>query len=266
MGKDYSDYVCVVYGGGERVRHVEHIRQIKKDAEVLSFKYNGNTYLVNKDRAMRLKGHQPWKHWGWDDPLFYLQEMVRSKKVAALLYREPSYGPAKELIERRIPKAYVCKECGYRSEKVKAVKMHILGKHKVKEPGPLVKIEYEVQTTTKPGKAHVLEPMHINRIRQPSGRMIGDPDPAPSISPNPVLMAFGMYDGLDPTAPTFPPVVDMVSPRVMKAILDRPHFRRAYKSFRFGNLVAISQRWWIWLALAVVGIFIMLYLTGNFRV
>jgi hypothetical protein len=63
----------------------------------------------------------------------------------------------------------------------------------------------------------------------------------------------------------YPPLSETVSPRVLKAITDSPQFRRAYKSFKFGNLTPITAKWYIWVIVAVVGIFGILIMTGNFQ-
>lgn len=265
MGRDYTDYVCIVFGGGERKRHVEHFRQLRKDPEAKQFEYNGNIYIVQKDDAMNLRNYRPWPKWSFRRPLHHIREAFRTKRVAGILYQEPSFGPARELISTKEPTSYACTECDYKSDTLKQTKMHIIGKHKLKDYAKHIKVTYTTRTAPKASKRHVVYPMHISRIHQPSGRQVGSPSPEPSARPNPILYAMGIYEGIDPTQPSFPPVTDMVSPRVMKAILDRPHFRRAYKSFKFGNLVAISQKWWLWLALAVVGIFVIFILTGNFQ-
>lgn len=70
------------------------------------------------------------------------------------------------------------------------------------------------------------------------------------------------YEG----APNWPPLTETVSPRVLKAIVDSPQLRRAYKSFKFGNIVPLNNKWWLWLVVAIGGIFLVLMLTGNFEV
>lgn len=64
----------------------------------------------------------------------------------------------------------------------------------------------------------------------------------------------------------YPPLDETVSPRVLKAIVDSPQFRKAYKSFKFGNLTPITAKWYIWVIVAFAAVFAILFMTGNFNV
>ena len=63
----------------------------------------------------------------------------------------------------------------------------------------------------------------------------------------------------------YPPLNETISPRVLKAITDSPQFRKAYKSFKFGNLTPITSKWYIWVIVAVGAVFAILIVTGNFN-
>jgi hypothetical protein len=257
--KDFTDYVTLVFGAGERVYELGHIRQLKKDEPIETFDYNNHTYLLNKDRAMRLKSWAPWRKWDWNHPIFSVTEAFRSKKVGLVVYQEPEPSqPKMESVTKQVPKDFSCKICGFQSSRLSSLKMHCSKKHKAAKHSMIIIPNYETITELVP-IIELVEPLHISRKHQPSGRMVGDPVPELQFSPA------STDDFYDPNEPSVPPLVDTVSPRVLKAIVDSEQFRKAYKSFKFGNLTPITAKWWLWLVLAIVGVFIFLILTGNFQ-
>ena len=119
MPKEHSDYVLMVLDSGDRIYHLEHARCIKDkllfDSRIpiqngpgsrplktpdtpikygpgLWVQMNGHKYLLNLDRAYRVKW-APWKKWIVKKPYwknFYkpLLELTRSKKIGLLFYKE----------------------------------------------------------------------------------------------------------------------------------------------------------------------------------
>ena len=168
MAKDFTDYILMVLDSGDRVYHQVHLRHQKGklyNPELVDFKtavphgtsfiaqpVNGHKYLLNLDRAYRVKW-APWKkvlvrpaikikfkkkgveYVKIKKPLFplkvyaTLKEFARSKKVGLLFYQEP---------------------CN-----------HKCSKHP------------ECQGDAPCHAPDFVEPMHISRIHQPSGEMKG---------------------------------------------------------------------------------------------
>ena len=86
------------------------------------------------------------------------------------------------------------------------------------------------------------EPIHISRIAQPSGRMLGTEEPP---------------EGL----------VDKISPFILKMIVDASSkYRKAYKSYAFGLKQKLMSNWVLLLILGIVGVVMLLYFTGYIRV
>jgi len=146
MAKEYTDYILMTLGSGERVYDTVHLRYHKGklyNPDMVDFKkalpfgvgfiaqpLNGHKYLLNLDRAYRINW-APWKKFIIKKPYwknFYkpLIELTRSKKVGLLFYQEPCN--------------HKCSKC--------------LDKDCSKIP-------------------NMVEPMHISRIHQPSGEMKG---------------------------------------------------------------------------------------------
>ena len=170
MARDFTDYVAEIFGAGERVVHLEHFRQLKKDPEITDFEFNGRKYLLNKDRAMRVRW-TPWKKWTWKHPLDSLFELTRSKKVGLIVYREPKFSqPELEEVITEVPEKYQCKICQFTTEYERTAKAHVTKKHKG------AKHEMVIDTIMKQlkhleVKQEVVEPYHISRMHQPSGRL-----------------------------------------------------------------------------------------------
>ena len=169
MPRDFTDYVALVFGGGERVYHIRHFRQLKNDAEVNDFELNGRQYLLNKDRAMRIRGWTPWRKIFLKRPVHTLNELMRGKKVGLIIYREPKEGtPITEPVEEEVIADYSCKICDFVTEHERSIKTHITRKHKGAKHEMVAIPRYETQMVEKPV---TVEPMHISRIHQPSGVM-----------------------------------------------------------------------------------------------
>ncbi len=149
MPKDYTDYVLMVLGSGDRVYELVHLRFQKGklyNPQLVSFQkalplgprfiaqpVNGHKYLLNLDRAYRVNW-APWKKLVIKKPYwknFYkpLLEFARAKKVGLLFYQEPC--------------DHKCSKC---PDKDGAKCQSI---------------------------PDLIEPMHISRIHQPSGVMKG---------------------------------------------------------------------------------------------
>ena len=207
MAKDFTDYILMVLDSGDRVYHQVHLRHQKGklyNPELVDFKtavphgtsfiaqpVNGHKYLLNLDRAYRVKW-APWKkvlvrpavkikfkkkgieYVRVKKPLFplkvyaTLKELVRSKKVGLLIYQEPN---PPITVEDKVPVKWFCSACDFETDSASGIKVHISAKHKdatIKPPGVLNKIEKRVIRAAEP-----IEPMHISRIHQPSGVMKG---------------------------------------------------------------------------------------------
>lgn len=169
MPRDYTDYVALVFGGGERVYHIRHFRQLKNDDEVNDFELNGRRYLLNKDRAMRIRGWAPWKKIYLKRPVHTLNELLRGKKIGLIIYREPSDDkPTTKPVERRTVIDYTCKICDFQTEHERSIKTHITRKHRGAKHELVATPRYETKTFM---ELVTVEPMHISRIHQPSGVM-----------------------------------------------------------------------------------------------
>jgi hypothetical protein len=138
-GKDYSDILICVLDAGERLYHLDHRRNFKgSKLNGTTYEMNGHKYILNLDRAYRIRW-APWKKLIVAKPYMrnasrFFNELTRSKKIGLLLYQEPCTNK--------------CPSCKYKD---KDVCLDVLGK-----PIP-----------------SLIEPMHISRIHQPSGRMMG---------------------------------------------------------------------------------------------
>ena len=106
MAKPPTDYVLFFLGlsqgrsgARELTVHKKHILASRLDlTKRYQEDYNGNTYHFNRNRAFKLKGWIPWKMWDQKRPFKSLLEMLRKKRIAALIYLEPS---AKELMSSK---------------------------------------------------------------------------------------------------------------------------------------------------------------------
>lgn len=92
--RDFTDYVVMVFDSGERVYHLGHIQSFKgknaggKEIQGTPYPFGGHKYLLNLDRAYRIKW-APWKKIAWKHPRQTFKELLRSKKIGLLLYQEP---------------------------------------------------------------------------------------------------------------------------------------------------------------------------------
>jgi hypothetical protein len=192
MAKEFTDYVLMVLGMGERVYDLEHARQIKgrlyfdhpekitvrkmkQPSDDRTRNVNGHQYLLNLDRAYRVNW-TPWKKLVVEKPYWRnfchpIIELIRSKKVGLLIYQEriQELGPP-VVREEKIPIGWACPACDFKRKERKGVKRHITVKHKGENLEP--KEECQVNTITTPTLLPI-PPMHISRIHQPSGVMKG---------------------------------------------------------------------------------------------
>lgn len=245
MARDYTDYVIEIHGAGDRVYFQKHLRQLKKDEPVEEFDFQGCTYLVNKDRAVRVKGYTPWRKLDRKRPLWSLMEVFRTKKVGIIKDLEPLPGPSEmEEVVTEVPEAFTCKICGFKHDEERVLKGHVTKKHKGAKHAMVVLPVMKQIREMRP-KKRLVEPLHISRMHQPSGILMGP-------------------QGEASTRPT-DSLLNIITPRLLKVEIEDDTYKKAYKSYRFGNVLPITQKWYIWVIVAVVGIFGILILTGNFQ-
>lgn len=208
-GKDFTDFVIMVHGAGERLAFVSHLWSSeykgpfkRREANRLQgqiHRMNGNKYVLNLDRATRIKW-APWKKINWKRPFWTLNELTRSKKIGLIRYQEPC--------------DHKCSKCPDNN-------------------GDKCKTSLEV-----------IEPIHISRTHQPSGRILDSAKP------------------LDPKQKT-PILTSWLSPYGLKMIVDSsPKYKKAYKSYAFGLLKKLGGKWMYLLIAGVVIIVLILYFTG----
>jgi hypothetical protein len=191
MAKEFTDYIIMVLGSGDRVYHLVHLRYQKGklyNPEKEDFKkaipfepstttIDGHKYLLNLDRAYRVNW-TPWKKFVikkryWKNFYKPLIELTRSKKVGLLLYQEPN---PPVIVEDKIPIRWLCSACDFETESPSGIKIHIKAKHtdekgNIKTIEPPEVINKIVRRTV--GAREPTAPMHISRIHQPSGVMKG---------------------------------------------------------------------------------------------
>ena len=211
MPKDFTDYVLTVYGAGERVYDDIHIRADKdlNEHPVKSMRLRDFKYLFAgyRDRAYRTK-LSPWKK--WDE-----------------IEKKPRY---------RIPDRYL-------SELLRSKKI-----------GHLHYLEYCDKSTCKrcndkrDCKApEYIEPVHISKIHQPSGRF--ENEPIEMVEENGVMITS---------------LLERNTPFTFKTVMDNKFYMQAYKSFKFGFKAALKSKWWIAVIIGVVAVMVViLVLTGN---
>jgi len=180
MAKDFTDYLVWVFDSGERVRHVHHVRQKngllwnpakcwKPQANgktLLAYPIKDHTYRLELDRAYLAIGSgwsSFWRKIDMRHPLRSLTELIRSKKIGVLFYQEPP-PPKKELIMLDA----AC-SCGFKGESMKTTKAHVTYNTNQKREGHELKATYEEKLIGKTDGS--ISPMHISKIRQPSGRL-----------------------------------------------------------------------------------------------
>ena len=247
MARDFTDYIVEVHGGGERVYFQEHYRQLRKDVDVSDFELNGRSYLLNKDRAYRVKGYQPWKKWYSRHPLRSIKEITRTKKVGLIKYREPSAQEAEDVeVTHEVPIGYSCMidKCTFETKSPRAMKGHVTRMHKGAKADMITKVETKTVTELQP-MMDVVEPLHTSRMHQPSGILrVGD---------KPVELE---DDSL----------LNIITPRLLKIEIEDDLYRKAYKSYKFGEVLPLTKKWWVWVIIMVVLIFVVFIVTGNFQI
>lgn len=244
MAKDYTDYVVELHGAGDRVYFQEHYRQLKKDPDISEFEVNERTYPLNKDRAYRVKGYTPWDKWDRKHPLKSIKEFVRGKKVGLIKYREPPPTTEPELVEikREVITGHYCKICGFKNKHERIVKAHITKNHKGAKHEICVLANTETVTEFE-RKKEIVEPMHISKMHQPSGK-VRVPNEPPDSSES---------------------LLNIITPRLLKVEIEDDTYKKAYKSYKFGNILPLAGKWWLWVIIAVVAVFVILIVTGNFQ-
>lgn len=135
-GKDYTDILIWVFDAGERVYHLDHRRNLKTaKLNGQTYEMNGHKYSLMLDRAFRIRW-APWK------------KLLLAKPYGKNLYRflnELTRSKKIGIIYYQEPCTHKCSSC-------------VLLKT---DPECCKKIP------------DLIEPMHISRIHQPSGRMMG---------------------------------------------------------------------------------------------
>ena len=168
--RDYTDYIAEVFGYGERVFHLEHFRQLRHDPVVTEFQVGRCTYLLNKDRAMKVKW-APWKKWNWRKPVWSVNEFFRTRKIGLIVYREPPPGSLEyEDVITEIPESFKCKICDFKHKEERVLKGHVTKKHKGAKHQMVVMPVMKQVIEQRPKKV-IVEPYHISRMHQPSGRL-----------------------------------------------------------------------------------------------
>ena len=249
MARDFTDYVVEVMGSGDRVYFQKHFRQLKKDPVVTEFELHGRKYSINKDRAYLVKGYTPWKKWNIKEPLKSLNEILRSKKVGLIKYKEPVLeSPTYRTVTIDTPDHYTCGACDWKGTKhLNAIRSHIARYHKGSDPVKLTVVHTKSETkkvVDRTLKAALVEPMHISRTHQPSGII---------------------REGDKPIELDDESLLNIITPRLLKVEIEDDLYRKAYKSYKFGNLLPLTQKWWVWVVVAMIAIFGILFLTGNFK-
>jgi len=206
-GKDYSDILIVVLDAGERIYHLDHRHNYKgSKLNGSTYELNGRKYILNLDRAYRIRW-APWKKLIVGKP--YLKNISR-------FFNELTRSKKIGLLLYQEPctnKCSTCKDEG--GEKCKLIPTEI-------------------------------DPMHISRIHQPSGRMIGEDH----------QVTKGKEVALD----------DWLSPHGFKMIVDSsPKYKKAFKSYAFGLIHKIKAKW-VWVMVGgIVVLVIILYITGAIK-
>ncbi len=135
-GKDYTDILVWVFDAGERVYHLDHRRNLKtKKIDKTTCELNGHKYVLVLDRAFRIKW-APWKKMLFKPP--YARNIGR-------FFNEVTRSKKIGILYYQEPCTHKCSTC-------------VLLKT---DPDCCKKIP------------DLVEPMHISRIHQPSGRLMG---------------------------------------------------------------------------------------------
>lgn len=259
MARDFTDYVVEVHGAGDRVYYQRHYRQLKNDELVTEFEFNERTYLLNKDRAFRVKGYTPWKKWDKRHPLRSIKEITRGKKVGLVKYREPPHTePQMVEVEIEVPVRFSCTLCSFETKHQNAMKGHVTRKHKGAKADMITDMETETKTELQP-QVETVEPLHISRMHQPSGRMMTDEKIKDAQESDPKAV----QDDDDDDGSGISSLLDIITPRLLKIEIEDDTYRKAYKSYKFGNIIPMSQKWWVLVAVVVVVVIVLLYMTGN---
>lgn len=172
MAKDFTDYVALILEAEKRVYHIYHLRA-NKTSEMETIPHNKREYVFDRDRAFRVKW-KPWPVIDWSKPVwaipgYFVNELIRSKKVGLLLYHEPlPSGPKYREVAHKVPKDYTCKTCGFVTKHQNGIKVHMRSRHKLKDYGPQIKVAFDVTVEKVPYFDPIL-PIHISRMHQPSG-------------------------------------------------------------------------------------------------
>jgi hypothetical protein len=173
MAKDYTDYVALILEAEKRVYHIYHHRS-KESTDMVEIEHNGHSFIFDRDRAFRINKWKPWKKVNPKRPVWTLNELLRSKKVGLLLYREPlPKEPRYEEVHTEIPDTYSCKICGpekFTTEHPAAIKSHITRRHRGAKHSMVTVTNMKTITDNVLVKERV-QPIHISRMHQPSGEM-----------------------------------------------------------------------------------------------
>ncbi len=175
--------MILIFDGVERMVYRHHLWARKGiDLNNKVFPFKGHQYLLMLNRAFRVSW-APWpkviyrekkyKVKGPDgkvkivtkrklDILATLDEIFRRKKVGLLLFQEPP--PPREV---KVPVAWKCK-CGFVGKDSRGTKIHV--SHATdRETHDLVVTEWA--TRIEGIVKEPIEPIHISRIHQPTGRL-----------------------------------------------------------------------------------------------
>jgi len=235
--KEYTDYVVTIWGFDERAFTDVHVQIIKN---------NGSNGKARQVSCMEAK---PYIALPGDAPL----PAIKQRSV-------------KYLFEGYQDWAFSTKFAPWRkvnfSHPVKTVKELIrtkrIGHLHYKEPCNQVCTDCSKYQSSYPNcHPDGIEPLHFSRIHQPSGRLYGEAielvqDPR---SPNgPKRLVPGLLEG--------------VTPRMLQNRIENgPKFyREQYKSYRFGIVQALGNKWIFLVVGGIAAIVFILYFTGNIPV
>jgi len=114
-------------------------------------------------------------------------------------------------------------------------------------------VEVRFETVMEQEKViEVVEPLHISKMHQPSGILKGSPEEQKWLE--------SLKDSETEC------LLNILTPRLLKMEIEDDSYRKAYKSYKFGQATPITQKWWIWVIVAMIFVFVVLYMTGNFNV
>lgn len=225
MVKDFSDYILTVYGAGERVYDDIHVRVLKQKVEGPTRNLSNmpadqkrEFVIVNtaKVPAFELRSFQ-YKFEDYRDRA-YRTKMTPWKKWYP---KRPIWSLREFLRSKKVGHLHYLEPCSRECKKC------------------LKKKDCPVDSSD-------VEPVHISKIHQPSGRLESTP------------MAYVEENGKKIIS-----LLEQVTPFTFKTVIDNKFYMSAYKSFKFGFRATLKGNWWIYaLIIGVVALVGFLFIGG----